>query len=216
MSTEKKEKKETKEERLKREAEREANEASALVGKITSAGDLTEFVDIKRCAFLNMAPKSIHEPVLVDTKVGGGGFISSNEDVDCQLLLTVFFKEHVKLHEISMASSLPDSAPKKVKLFVNQPNMGFTDVEAGGLRMTEEIIFKKSDIGRDGSAARLKLRALAFQNVSSVSLFVETNQDDLDVTWIERIIFYGLPIVGMNVKEIKKIPLGTFERSFSK
>ncbi len=58
-------------------------------------------------------------------------------DVDEQLLLTVPFSTHVKLRGLRLtappavedAAEETASAPKEVRIYVNQPNMGFEDVD---------------------------------------------------------------------------------------
>jgi hypothetical protein len=51
----------------------------------------------------------------------------------------------------------------------------------------------------------LQCRLVKFTNVSKLSIFVEDNQEEEEVTRIEKIVLYGSAGQTMNVNEIKKM-----------
>jgi len=51
----------------------------------------------------------------------------------------------------------------------------------------------------------IKLKFVKYQNVLSVTLFFPDNQDDAPVTYINKLDFFGQPIAGTKMQELKKI-----------
>lgn len=157
-------------------------------------------------------------------------------NVDPQLLLMVKFTPRLKLHEIHLQvfddgnpppssprsteglafrghslAGLKGSAPKNVRLFVNEPNLSFEDVEDA--KPAQAISFNEEDIADGVLRISLKLikyvhpdrarprgnrwrsdtclRVGRFQKVDTVSLFVEDNLGGKERTRIRRIRFIG-------------------------
>ncbi len=90
-------------------------------------------------------------------------------------------------------------APKIVKLFKNATSLDFADAE--DLDPTAELDLSEEDLK---GAVKQKLKFTAFQSVDSVTIFIESNQDDEDVSFVNNITFYGKPIVTTNMNELKK------------
>jgi hypothetical protein len=118
------------------------------------------------------------------------------------MLLKITFGQAVKLSAIAIhANKAPvehAAGPKKVKVFVNQPNIGFDDAESKP--GTQELDLTLGEL----SGTQIPLRFVKFQNVSSLQFFFVDNQSNADVTFINRISLFGIPIAGMDVSEIKK------------
>jgi hypothetical protein len=51
----------------------------------------------------------------------------------------------------------------------------------------------------------IKLKFVKYQNVLSVTLFFPDNQDDAPVTYLNKLDFFGQPIAGTKMQELKKI-----------
>jgi hypothetical protein len=81
---------------------------------------------------------------------------------------------------------------------VNEPHIGFDDAE--GKPSTQTVELTKAQL--NGTAIPLKF--VKFQNVRSLQLFFPDNQDDTDITFINRITFNGVPVDKFDVAEIKK------------
>ncbi len=161
--------------------------------------DLTDQIRLDQCEALNKSPKCAAKSVF--KKQDDELCLYSDED-DCEMLLKITFGQGVKLSGIAIhANKAPvdnASGPKKVKMFVNQPNIGFDDAE--GKPSTQDLEFSLSDL----SGTQIPLRFVKFQNVSSLQLFFVDNQSGSDVTFMNRISLFGIPIAGMDVAEIKK------------
>ena len=143
--------------------------------------------------------------------------LRSDASVDPQLLIKLSFREPVKLRGFRLLSTSTssstasasvttegadghsESAPKTLKLFVNAPNLSFADADS--LTPTEVITLTAADVSGE---REVRVKFVKYQHVTSLSLLVEDNLDDADVTAIHQLQFIGATIAGMNVAEIKK------------
>jgi len=97
------------------------------------------------------------------------------------------------------AATASASAPKLVKLFSNNTNLSFSDVDS-------EIptqVFTLSEKALKGEEQLTKFSK--FTNVRSLTLFVESNQGDTPVTVLNRLEIIGQAVDGMDVNQLKKI-----------
>ena len=122
-------------------------------------------------------------------------------DCDAQLLITVPVREALKLSGIAFraASGGDASGPKTIKLFVNQPNLDFSEAES--TKATHELVLKAADL--KGAVQELKL--VKFQSVNSITIFIVDNQAGTDKTCLSRITLYGSVQAGTNMKEFKAV-----------
>ena len=125
---------------------------------------------------------------------GGDAPGALKSDCDEQLLFSIDFPALVKLRELRIEG--PDgSTPKTVKLFVNKTNMAFEDCEDAPA--TQELEFSSE-------AQTLPLNFVKFQSVSSLTVFVQDNQEDSDSTSISRLQLIGVPLHTTNMNDLKK------------
>lgn len=119
-------------------------------------------------------------------------------DVDEQLMLYVPFTSTLKIHTIQITSFPPadeddDEAPlrpKTIRLYINrQHNLGFEEAE--DIAPTQTFELKASDWDESTGTAKLELRFVKFQNVSSLVLFVVDGDGDSEKTRVDRIKFIG-------------------------
>lgn len=119
-------------------------------------------------------------------------------DVDEQLMLYIPFTANLKMHTIHLTSFPPSSAddddvpmrPKTVHLYSNrQHNLDFTEAE--DIPATQTIELKAADWDEKTGTAKLELRFVKFQNVSSVILFVADGDGSGEKTRIDRIRIIG-------------------------
>ncbi|MCO5558900.1 hypothetical protein L7F22_012490 [Adiantum nelumboides] len=119
-------------------------------------------------------------------------------DTDEELLIYLPFTQVIKLHTIIIMGP-PDEGPKTVKLFANRENMGFSNVSE----------FPPSDVvtlsSEDLKGKPIPLKFVKFQNVRSLTIFIEDNQESTEVTKVSKIAFYGSTVETTNMKELKKI-----------
>merc|ERR1712205_129174 len=113
-------------------------------------------------------------------------------DADEQLLLTVPFKQLVKLHSLRVVAPVGDTAP----------SMGFEDAE--NRKAAQEIELTAEQLAGDKP---FPLNYVKFQRVSQVTLFFEDNASggDEDVTDVARIDLLGFTVETTNMKEFKKV-----------
>lgn len=107
-------------------------------------------------------------------------------DVDEQLLLNIQFNQPVKIHSLKFISK--SSGPKTIKTFVNQTSVSFDSQDLP----VEEFRLEKEDLNEESMPKGLKF--VKYQNVYQLTIFVVDNQDDEEVTVLERLIIYGSPL----------------------
>lgn len=122
-------------------------------------------------------------------------------DCDPELLITMTFSQAIKLHSMKVQGPDDGSAPKTVKLFINQPNELDFDA-ARDYKAVQELTLSKDDVV-EGNVVNLKFVKL--QNVNNICLFFPDNQDDEETTKIERLILYGKPINTTNMGDFKRV-----------
>jgi len=157
----------------------------------TEEGDLYEFIDVAGSHCLNEKKDHIWKNIF---KKDDGSYLES--DVDEQLLLTIAFRGAVKIHTIKLKAPEDGRGPSRIKLFVNQPNMDFSN--ADNLTPIQEISLGESDY-KEGTSV-IALKYVKFQNVNSLSFFVDKNIGGVDTSSITH-----LTILGNSTKKITKV-----------
>lgn len=118
-------------------------------------------------------------------------------DVDDQLMLYVPFTANLKIHTIHITSCVSDNddeespvRPKTIHLWTNrQHNLGFE--EADDIPPTQTLEIQKSDWDNETATAKLELRFVKFQSVSTLVLFVADADGESGRTRIDRVRFFG-------------------------
>jgi len=107
-------------------------------------------------------------------------------------LLDAQFHQSVRIRSIVIKSSAGKQAPKRVKLLVNRPSIGFEDVEDAEEPEVAQIIELSEDDVEHGKP--IALRFVRFQAVQSLHIFVESNQGGADETRIDAVDVLGLTV----------------------
>ncbi|CAM6090073.1 unnamed protein product [Calypogeia fissa] len=119
-------------------------------------------------------------------------------DTDEQLLLYIPFNQVVKLHSLIVKAPVEDG-PKTVKLFVNRQNMGFGNVNdfpaSDVLVLTDEHLQGKP----------ILLKYVKFQNVRSLTIFIEDSQTGTEETKIQKLAIVGSTVETTNMSDLKKV-----------
>ncbi|PBP21349.1 60S ribosomal protein L3 [Diplocarpon rosae] len=89
-------------------------------------------------------------------------------DADEQLLIYIPFTGQVKLHSILIRTSLSDSAPQTLKVFINRDDLDFSAVS--DLSPTQEFKLSQTSDVQD-----IQVKRALFGKVQSLTLFVEDN-----------------------------------------
>lgn len=99
------------------------------------------------------------------------GCFRSDSDVDEQLLITIPFRNAVKLRgivfETSEGKEDESSGPKEIRLFVDNQNLDFSDAEDA--KSTQDLVLTEGDLlGKE-----VKLNFVKFQCVHNITLFIK-------------------------------------------
>lgn len=115
-------------------------------------------------------------------------------DADEQLLITIPFNQTVRVKYITIRTDAAHAAqaPREIKLVINRQSVGFEDVaDAKEPEVAQVITLSKAQVTE---GQKVPLRFVRFQNVTSLHIFVASNQDEEDETRIDAIDVFGTPI----------------------
>ena len=118
-------------------------------------------------------------------------------DTDEQLMVYVPFQSTLKIHSLHITSQPPDSEddeapsrPKMIKIYSNRPQILSFD-EGDGTPATQEITLSEKDWDPNTNTAKVELRFVKFQNVTSLVMFVVESEGDNEKVRIDRLRFIG-------------------------
>jgi len=156
-------------------------------------GDLTDVIDQSHGTCLNQQSDHIWTNILTkDAK-----YLES--DCDPQLLIYIPFKQNVKINSICFVAPNDGKGPRTVKLFANNPHMDFQSVDNAS---TQDLELASEDLKED---TLTPLKFLKFQNVASLTIFVEDNQGGDDTTVISRLRIIGQPHEASDMSQFKRV-----------
>uniref|UniRef100_A0A8C3QDT0 Thioredoxin like 1 n=1 Tax=Geospiza parvula TaxID=87175 RepID=A0A8C3QDT0_GEOPR len=157
--------------------------------------DLLPFINKAGCECLNESDEHGFENCLRKDS----SYLES--DCDEQLLITVAFSQPVKLYSMKLQGPDNGQGPKSIKIFINLPrSMDFEEAERS--EPTQALQLGPEDIREDGI---VQLRYVKFQNVNSVTLFVQSNHGDEETTRITYFTFIGTPVQATNMNDFKRV-----------
>ena len=145
--------------------------------------DLNSFVNLKGSECLN---EDDDHPFLCCLSPGPGHLQS---DCDEQLLLSLAFRQPVKIHSIIIKAP-KDNGPKTVRMFINQPNSLDFD---GAEKMTSIQDLEVTPAQLEGGQM-IPVKQVKFQNVHNLQLFIKDNQAGAEVTVINQIKVIGTTV----------------------
>jgi len=161
--------------------------------------DLQPFIDKKQISCANEQDENPVKGALF-----GGGFLES--DCDEQLIIAVTFNQDVKIHSLAFDSNLPGdlgagkSGPKTVKIFINLATTpDFDDAES--YEPVQSLTLAASDL----SDTPVPLTFVKFQNVRSLYLFVEDNQEETETTVLSSLRIIGQTREATNMSDFKRV-----------
>ncbi|KAF8344336.1 PITH domain-containing protein [Cantharellus anzutake] len=165
--------------------------ASSGEGSSSDSVSLLELLDVSQLNCLNESEEHGVKGILsAKRKNSSSSYLES--DADEQLLISISFIQTVRVRAISIRTDPPSSGPKKIKLFINRPALGFEDVEDAEEPEASQIIELSDEIVDKGS--KIPLRYVRFQSVNSLHIFVSSNQGGEDETRINSIDVFGVPV----------------------
>ncbi|KAM7508508.1 hypothetical protein LguiA_018961 [Lonicera macranthoides] len=171
-----------------------AESASAIQ---RSQVDLIDFIDWTGVECLNQSPSHSFPNALKQGYREDEG-LNLESDADEQLLIYIPFTTVIKLHSI-VVEGPEEEGPKTVKLYTNREHMGFSNVND----------FPPSDTAvltaDNNKGTPVLLKYVKFQNVRSLTIFIEDNQSGSELTKVKKIGLYGTTVETTDMKGLKKI-----------
>jgi hypothetical protein len=163
--------------------------------------NLQSYLDVRSSQVLNADAKTNLASVLSVTE----GVLRSDVDIDHELIIVVSFTEAVKIRGVRLKATEAKSdgeddasGPKTVKLFREKPHLGFNECHDD--KPTELLTFTKEQLT---SGEEIRVKFALFQNVTSLTIFIATNQDDTPVTFLNQLSFVGSVVAGTKMGELK-------------
>ena len=120
-------------------------------------------------------------------------------DTDGQLMLYIPFQSTLKVHGIHLTALQSNSEddedtplrPKNVRIIKNRAQI-IDFSEAEDTPATQEITLSPKDWDSKSGTAKIDLRFVNFQNVSSLIVFVVDNEQESDETRLDRVRVVGV------------------------
>eukprot|EP00038_Savillea_parva_P008382 m.176566 g.176566 ORF g.176566 m.176566 type:complete len:305 (-) comp14197_c0_seq1:37-951(-) len=174
--------------------------AAAAAGPVPGQQVIDEYVDTKSVECLNQKESNPVANIFTSSDT----FLES--DADEQLIVSMGFSCPVRIHSIAFkctftAETAPDaSGPKVVKLFANQQAMDFDDAESQAPVQTLTLTQAQLDSGEP-----VPLKYVKFQNINTLSLFIQDNQGGTDTTALTQLTLYGQTRDKTNMSEFKRV-----------
>lgn len=109
---------------------------------------------------------------------------------DEQLLITLRFRQPVKISGLRLQGVEEGSAPAVVRLFANSLDMDFGDAEDKASTQDFTLTAKQCNIGAAKDEI-LAVKYVKFQCVTSLTLFVASNLGEEDVTKLRGLQIFG-------------------------
>jgi len=167
--------------------------------------DITSSVEVQGLDFLNLdsaagKARSIFETNQPSSTSKGKSTAEGDKDwiesdTDEQLMLFVPFQSTVKVHTLHITSCPPEDdeeviRPKTIHIYMNRSNvLGFD--EADSVPATQTISLDESSWDAKTATAKVELRFVKFQNVTSLVVFIADGEGDGEKTRIDRIRIIG-------------------------
>ncbi|KAI9796038.1 MAG: Thioredoxin-like protein 1 [Piccolia ochrophora] len=181
--------------------------------------DITDQVDVKGLDLLNSdsdlgTARTLFEDVkpsaITTTDAGKGKSKASGEekspdwvesDTDEQMMLFIPFQSTLKIHSLHITSLPPQTTegedasntpmrPKTINVYSNRAHvLGFEEAE--DIPATQSITLSARDWDAESGTAKVELRFVKFQNVSSFVIFVVEGDGEGDKVRLDRIRIVG-------------------------
>ncbi|GER55407.1 PITH domain-containing protein At3g04780 [Striga asiatica] len=159
--------------------------------------DLLDFVDWSGVECLNQSGShSLPNALKQGYREDDGLYLES--DADEQLLIYIPFTQVIKLHSFVIKGP-EEEGPRTVKLFANREHMGFSNVN--DFPPSDTAVLSEDNL----KGKPVIVKYVKFQNVRSLTVFIEDNQSGSEVTKVQKIVFHGTTVETTDMKGLKKI-----------
>lgn len=154
---------------------------------------LLEYLDISQVNCLNEQHQHDLKSIVASRKINppeSSAYLAS--DADRQLLVNICFNQAVKIRTLVIKTKVEMEGPKTIKLRINNSSISFSDVEDAADKTFAQVVELSREDVTEGRP--IPLRFVRFQRVSSLHIFVESNQGGSDQTRIDAIDVIGIPV----------------------
>ncbi|KAL1536032.1 PITH domain-containing protein [Salvia divinorum] len=159
--------------------------------------DLLEFIDWSGVECLNQnSSHSLPNALKQGYREDEG--LNLESDADEQLLIYIPFNQVVKIHS-AVIQGPEEEGPKLVKLFANREHMGFSNVN--DFPPSDTIVLSEDNL----KGKPVLLKYVKFQNVRSLTIFIEDNQSGSEISKVQKIALFGTTVETTDMKGLKKI-----------
>ncbi|KAG8993770.1 hypothetical protein FRB95_003937 [Tulasnella sp. JGI-2019a] len=169
-----------------------------------SAGDvsLLEYLDLPQVNCLNESLEHTLKSILTNRTRNMNDSLYLESDADEQLLITLAFNQIVRIRSLVIQTRSPSKGPKSIKLAINNPSIGFDDIE----NAEEPTVVQAFDVPEDSleDGKHLHLRFVRLQRVNELHIFVGSNHGGEDETRIDAIDVFGQPVATTQMSGLKK------------
>ncbi|KAL6061872.1 5'-3' exoribonuclease 1, variant 2 [Balamuthia mandrillaris] len=176
--------------------------------------ELADFIQLSQCECLNNANEDAFRYVLLGDEQGDDKELDESatvivSDVDPQLIIKIAFKGKAKLSAIAMLGP-SGTAPKNVRLYVDKPDLDFEacddETPTHVLSFAEKDVVEEQEEEEEVAleSRRHSLPATKFRSVSHLTIFIEDNQNDGDITKVTQLALYGVPLAGTDLSQLKQ------------
>lgn len=130
-------------------------------------------------------------------------------DTDEQLMMYIPFQSTLKVHTLQLTSCIsPENdnimRPRTVHIYLNRTNLLAFD-ETESITATQTITLEESDYDKETMTAKLELRFVKFQKVTSLVIFVADGLGDGEKTRIDRLRVIGETGEARQMGKLEKI-----------
>ncbi|KIK56220.1 hypothetical protein GYMLUDRAFT_247974 [Collybiopsis luxurians FD-317 M1] len=168
-----------------------AAQAGSTSAKEQGDVSLLQFLDLQQLNCLNESTEHNLKSIVSSKQLNtSSSYLES--DADEQLILNVAFNQTVRVKSIIIKSNEVAHAPKKIKLAVNRPNIGFDDVADAEEPVVAQVLELDEETVKEGKP--IPLRFVRFQRLNILHIFVVSNHGDEEVTKINAIDVIGVPV----------------------
>jgi len=169
-----------------------SNSASNSASNQDSTGDISllEFIDAQQLNCLNESPNHGIKGLLASKTRNTSSDTYLESDADDQLLINIAFHQIVKVRSLVFHTTDSTVGPKTIKLIANNPNLSFDDFENDSA-VTQAFDVTEEDLRE---SKKINVRFVRFQSVTTLSIFIGSNQSGSEETRIDALDIYGVPV----------------------
>lgn len=175
-------------------------------GDAVTAGDISllEYLETPQVHCLNESSAHTLKSIVANRSRNTSDSVYLESDADEQLLLNLPFRQVVRIRSLVLHTRAPNHAkgPKSIKIAINNPSMGFDDIENAVEPDVVQVFDVPEDSVKDGK--HLHLRFVKLQRVNSLHIFVSSNHGGEDETRIDAIDIFGQPVATTQMGGLKK------------